>query len=97
MQTGGGSGRSGIVRLALYATPIFLAALAAFFYFSSGAENSALQTGSVQVVGSETMRPVVTTCAADFMTRNPQADIIVRAAVPATGLPRCCMEWSMSA
>ena len=78
MQTTSGSGRSGILRLALYATPFCLAALAALLYFSSGAENSALQTGSVQVVGSETMRPVVTTCAADFMTRNPQADIIVK-------------------
>lgn len=68
----------GISRLALYATPIPVAALAVLLYFSSGAENSTLQTGSVQVAGSETMRPVVTACAADFMTRNPQADIIVK-------------------
>jgi phosphate transport system substrate-binding protein len=78
VQTGSGSERNGILRLALYATPICLAALAGLLYFTGGTKNSALQTGSVQVVGSETMRPVVTTCAADFMTRNPQADIIVR-------------------
>ena len=32
----------------------------------------------MQIVGSETMRPVVTACAEEFMTRNPQADIIVK-------------------
>ena len=68
----------GVLRLALYAAPIGLGALAALFYFSSGAENAALQSGSVQVAGSETMRSVVTACAADFMTRNPQADVIVK-------------------
>lgn len=69
---------TGTVRIALYAAPMVLAALAAFLYFSSGAETSALQSGSVQVVGSETMRPVVTACAEEFMTRNPEADIIVK-------------------
>ena len=36
------------------------------------------QTGSLQIVGSETMRPVVTACAESFMAENPQADVIVR-------------------
>ncbi len=47
-------------------------------YVFGGAENSSQPSGSVQVVGSESMRPVVTACAEDFMNRNPQADIIVR-------------------
>ena len=64
--------------LALYAAPICLVALAALFYFGGGAETATPQSGSVQVVGSETMRAVVTACAADFMTRNPQADVIVK-------------------
>lgn len=32
----------------------------------------------MQIAGSETMRPVVTACAEEFMTRNPHADIIVK-------------------
>jgi phosphate transport system substrate-binding protein len=76
---GGGSGSSGIVRLAMYTTPLVLAVLTAVIYFGGGADSSARgQTGSVQVAGSETMRPVVAACAEDFMVRNPQADIIVK-------------------
>jgi phosphate transport system substrate-binding protein len=75
---GSSVGRGSVFRLALVAAPVGAAALAGFLYFSSGAENAALQSGSVQVAGSETMRPVVTACAADFMTRHPKADIIVR-------------------
>ncbi len=37
-----------------------------------------LQSGSVQVAGSETMRAVMTACAEDFMTRHPQSDIVVK-------------------
>jgi hypothetical protein len=71
----------GMARLALYATPICLAAfvgLVYFTYFKDGSDSSSLQSGSVQISGSETMRPVVTTCAEEFMTRNPKADIIVK-------------------
>ena len=79
MQTGSGISRT--LRVALYAAPILFLAVAAslyFLYFSSGSSGPASHTGSVQVSGSETMRPVVTACAEDFMMRNPQADIIVR-------------------
>ena len=55
-----------------------LAGGGAYLYFSAGAEGAASQAGSVQVVGSESMHPSVTACAEDFMTHNPQADVIVR-------------------
>jgi ABC-type amino acid transport substrate-binding protein len=32
-----------------------------------------LQAGSVQLKGSETLRPLLTMCAEDFMTRHPHA------------------------
>src|SRR5262249_32477300 len=70
-----------MARLALYATSICLAAFVGLFYFTyfrDGSDSSSLQSGSVQISGSETMRPVVTTCAEEFMTRNPKADVIVR-------------------
>jgi phosphate transport system substrate-binding protein len=69
--------RDVMVRLALFAVFIALAAVAGVLYFSGGAETAG-HTGSVQVAGSETMRPVVTACAEEFMIRNPQADIIVK-------------------
>jgi len=78
MQVDTDAGRGSFVRLAAYMAPIALAALAGFFYFGDGAGNGTPQSGSVQVVGSETMRPVVTACAEDFMTRNPRADIVVK-------------------
>jgi phosphate transport system substrate-binding protein len=67
-----------MARLVLYATPICLVALAGLLYGVGGGENSRRQTGSVQIVGSETMRPVVTACAEEFMTRNPHADVVVK-------------------
>jgi phosphate transport system substrate-binding protein len=76
--TAGSSGRHGLARAALYSLPILLAGVGAFLYFSGIAENSASPSGSVQVMGSESMRPAVTACAEDFMTRNPQADVIVK-------------------
>jgi phosphate transport system substrate-binding protein len=72
------SRRSSAFRLVLYATPICLAAIAGFLYLSGSADGAAREAGSVQIVGSETMRPVVAACAEEFMTRNPQADIIVK-------------------
>jgi phosphate transport system substrate-binding protein len=81
VRTGSRFRPEGMVRLALYATPICLAGLVGLFYFTyfeGGADGSSLQSGSVQLSGSETMRPVVTTCAEDFMTRDPKADIIVK-------------------
>lgn len=68
----------GIARLAFYAMAFGFAVLAGSQYFGNGSEKIASQSGSVQVAGSETMRPVLTSCAAEFMTRNPEADIIVK-------------------
>jgi hypothetical protein len=36
------------------------------------------QTASVQIKGSETLRPLLTLCAEDFMTRWPHIDVIVQ-------------------
>jgi phosphate transport system substrate-binding protein len=59
--------------------PILVAVVGAIVYFGGAAENAASSSsGSLQVAGSESMRPAVTACAEDFMTRNPQADVIVR-------------------
>jgi ABC-type phosphate transport system substrate-binding protein len=78
LQTASSSGRRGLARAALYAMPVLLVGIGAYLYFNAAVENSASPSGSVQVVGSESMRPAVTACAEDFMTRNPQADIIVK-------------------
>jgi phosphate transport system substrate-binding protein len=78
MQMQGGWRRSVVVRSAFYTTPVLLVAIVGLLYLGSGTQSSNLQTGSVQVVGSETMRPVVTACAEEFMARNPQADIVVK-------------------
>jgi phosphate transport system substrate-binding protein len=67
-----------IAFLALYVALIGLAISIAGQYFGHGSEKAAMQSGSVQVAGSETMHPVLTTCATDFMTRNPDADIVVK-------------------
>ena len=71
---------SGIGRAATYGILIlaFLIGLAALLYFVGSSDRSAATTGSVQVAGSESMRPVVTACAELFMARNPKADAIVR-------------------
>jgi ABC-type phosphate transport system substrate-binding protein len=57
---------------------VILAGAGAYLYFCASAENLGSPVGSVQVVGSESMHPSVTACAEDFMTRNPQADVIVK-------------------
>jgi len=41
-------------------------------------EGTQAQTGSVQLKGSETLRPLLTMCAEDFMTRRPHVDVIVQ-------------------
>jgi phosphate transport system substrate-binding protein len=61
----------------LYATPAIVACVGAFLYFAGEEKRPASLTGSVQTVGSESLRPSVTACAEDFMTRNPQTDIVV--------------------
>ena len=83
------------MRLALYTVPVLAAAIAGFIYFARTPETQA-QSGSVQVAGSETMRSVVTACAEDFMTRNPDADVIVKGGGSGTGLRHFCMVWPTS-
>jgi phosphate transport system substrate-binding protein len=58
---------------ALVALPIF-----AFFFFGTSVDIGRPQTGSLQIVGSESMRPLVTACAESFMSTSPDADVIVR-------------------
>jgi phosphate transport system substrate-binding protein len=76
LQTADSSGR--LFRIAWVAVPVLLAGVGAYLYFGRPVENAALQSGSVQVVGSESMRPSVTACAEDFMTRHPEADVIIK-------------------
>jgi phosphate transport system substrate-binding protein len=78
LQTAGSSGRHRFARVALYAIPFVLACAGAYLYFNGAAGNSVPESGSVQVLGSESMRPAATACAEDFMTKNPRADIVVR-------------------
>jgi phosphate transport system substrate-binding protein len=67
---------SSISRLIGFASLVAFAGLAIFFSLGEG--QTAATTGSVQVTGSETMRPLVAACAEEFMTRNPRADVIVK-------------------
>ena len=60
------------------AAALILVGAGAYRHFGAGGQSSAAPVGSVQVVGSESMHPSVTACAEDFMTRNPQADVIVK-------------------
>lgn len=73
-------GEVGIGRVATYGilSLISLTGLAAVLHFGGGSGRSAAATGSIQVAGSESMRPVVTACAEAFMAGNPRADVIVR-------------------
>lgn len=63
---------------ALYFMPTLGAGILLLLYLSQLTRSPTPSAGSVQVVGSETMRPVVSACAEEFMTRNPRADIVVK-------------------
>lgn len=65
-------------RPALYFMPVLGAGVLLLIYVSQLTRTPTPSAGSVQVVGSETMRPVVSACAEEFMTRNPRADIVVK-------------------
>jgi phosphate transport system substrate-binding protein len=71
---------AGVGRVASYGILILvsLTGLAALLHFGGGSGRIAAATGSVQVAGSESMRPVVTACAESFMAKNPKANVIVR-------------------
>jgi phosphate transport system substrate-binding protein len=74
----GSSGRWGLAGIAVGVVAGALLSGAVYLYFAQPRDDAASQSGSVQVLGSESMRPAVTACAEDFMTRNPDADIIVK-------------------
>lgn len=44
------------------------------------------QAGSVQLKGSETLRPLLTMCAEDFMVRHPHIDVMVQGGGSGTGI-----------
>jgi phosphate transport system substrate-binding protein len=44
------------------------------------------QTGSIQLKGSETLRPLLIMCAEDFMTRQPHINVIVQGGGSGTGI-----------
>ena len=93
----GSSGRWGLAGIAVGVIVGVLASATVYLYSAQSHDDGASQSGSVQVLGSESMRPAVTACAEDFMTRNPDADIIVKAAARATASPRSFTGSSTSA
>ena len=74
----GSSGRWGLAGIAVGVIAGALLPQRCYLYFAQPRDDAASQSGSVQVLGSESMRPAVTACAEDFMTRNPDADVIVK-------------------
>jgi ABC-type phosphate transport system substrate-binding protein len=68
-------------RRALRLTVIFVMSL-----LPSCQERQPPQTGSMQLKGSETLRPLLTMSAEDFMTRRPQVDVIVQGGGSGTGI-----------
>lgn len=44
----------------------------------TGCIDKAPETGSVQVVGSETVRPLAEACASEFMNKHPESDVVVQ-------------------
>ncbi|MGH8594098.1 MAG: phosphate ABC transporter substrate-binding protein, partial [Gammaproteobacteria bacterium] len=41
-------------------------------------DKQAPETGSVQVVGSETVRPLAEACASELMSKHPESYVVVR-------------------
>jgi phosphate transport system substrate-binding protein len=74
----GSSGRWSLAGIAVGVVAGALVSSAVYLYLAQPHDDGASQSGSVQVLGSESMRPAVTACAEDFMTRNPDADVIVK-------------------
>jgi phosphate transport system substrate-binding protein len=69
------------MRRALGLTVIFVMSL-----LTSCQERHPSQPGSVQLKGSETLRPLLTMWAEDFMTRQPHVDVIVQGGGSGTGI-----------
>jgi ABC-type phosphate transport system substrate-binding protein len=60
---------------------------------TSSQERVSPQTGSVQLKGSETLRPLLTMCAEDFMARRPHVDVIVQGGGSGRGLRPSSTAW----
>lgn len=67
-----------VARIAAFALPSGLALMLAVWLLAGTPTEPTAPTGSLQVVGSETMRPLITACAEAFMTVYPKTDVIVR-------------------
>lgn len=68
-------------RRALMLLALLIAAImgaAAYFGLSGLLAADAAPYDSLQITGSESMRPVIAACAEDFMSTSPQSDVIVR-------------------
>jgi phosphate transport system substrate-binding protein len=69
-------------RRAIMLLALLIAAIvgAAAYFGLSGllAADAAAPYDSLQITGSESMRPVIAACAEDFMSTSPQSDVIVR-------------------
>lgn len=57
---------------------IALTLLTALILLTGCIDKQAPETGSVQVVGSETVRPLAEACASEFMSKHPESDVVVR-------------------
>jgi phosphate transport system substrate-binding protein len=69
---------SPILRLFPLVTLLALAGLTGIFFLLRNGQTAGGTTGSVQVTGSESMRPLVAACAEEFLAANPKADVIVK-------------------
>ena len=68
---------------------LFLVASGLHIFFQNradGPSTSAVNPSTAQIVGSETMRPLIAACAEAFMATKPQADIIVGGGGTADGI-----------
>jgi len=69
-------GRRAVAGVALLI--VLVVGAASYFGLSNLLAVDAAPYQSLQIAGSESMRPVITACAEDFMARSPRSDVIVR-------------------
>lgn len=72
------------MRAAFYGLSVFAVIAAGYLYFQSASARG--QSDSLVVLGSETMRAMVSECADSFMARNPNAVITVKGGGSGDGL-----------
>ena len=68
---------TGVRQIAAFSLPAAILVILITWYFRGDVPPPGA-AGSLQITGSETMRPLVTVCAEAFMAKHPEADIIVR-------------------